>query len=373
MLCYGFKRDRFQELTDSRRWDNDRKDVSKVRFVGNRLFARECNGRKMESEKFRCWHCFKALKSLQFMRYRLRKRPTTGTTESNRLLYSKIGLLSVSDLKRKARLCKIDRDGRKRKRNDELDKLRRRLREAAAFVPIHEENRSAVLSIVTYLNAETERHRHPKCGWFDGDGARCEFEAVSADRLLNHVNNIHMVEQKKSNALLEPLKRSYRCCWNTCRRRQPFKTWKNVYNHLKEHTGSAETKRLLEVVRNQLVNAGRSLSGRRYVQVAKDLALAKYRSRKSWQLSREYSGLPMISGATIRRLKNMDEVTTGIWVETLARMNKIAETRPFVRHGILICDEVKFFLLFSRLFVLTFSFFFRFTSASRYRFIVRPN
>lgn len=308
-------------------------------FIGSRLFARGCNGLKeVPSGSAVCSRCWKLQCTLRRMAWRLKRRPAQN--EEHRLLYTAKANLSKTDREKKEELMKRRRSGKDKKMRAELAKAKRALERAKKFVPRYPEDRNAVASIVSHLDAETDKIKNPICRWSTGEGdAICGHRAESCQQLLGHVNNVHISKQK--NPALEPLDKEYFCCWRSCTRRRPFGTWKTIYEHLKDHTGTSETEQQVNILRNQMINANRSRPGRRHIAAAKELALAKYRGRKSWKLACEYAALPMISGKTIRAIKNAGYVTTGIDVATIERMARIAATRPYVRHGILIVDEVR--------------------------------
>lgn len=345
-LCRGIAPEPYAQLIEARKWRTDRRDASFVDFSSNRLFGRKCNGIKEKSSQRRCFACQTTASAMTGMIWRAKNKPAI--SEETRLIKSGIKRLSATDRLAKAKLLKRGRDERREKMRAQLKKLKLELQRVEKFVPKDMENRAAVQNLVTHLDRETERVKRPICRWAIGED-QCGHVASSCLRLLTHVVNVHISQQRDVNRQSEiaPADRRYVCKWNNCSRRSPFRNWNLIFRHAKDHTGSIENVQRLDILRNQLINSSKSKTGRRYCEAAKLVGLAHYRSRKSWELACSYSPLPIIGGRSIRKIKNGGRVTSGIDAETLATMDRIAQNKPYLRHGILVFDEVSIYSRFS--------------------------
>lgn len=286
--------------------------------------------------------------------------------EERHLLHCPEKRLSAEEKSKKTLLLA----GRHRNRISALKKRTRKAvkkaeRELAKYKPANEEHQAAVRNVANFLNLESEKQSNRNCYWLDDDGeGQCVFVGESSKELLTHLNDVHLRPQVTRNQSSPPIDRKYYCRWNDCHRKAPYQKREQLYRHLNEHVPSAKGKQRLGLLNDQLINLGRSSTGRRYSAKTKAMAMEKYRSRGSWKLTRSMSTLPLPSVGTMTNEKNRGDVATpGIDHHVVKQLGELIQQQPRLKHGILAFDEVSYFF-FSHS-PLHLFFYFRFISMAR--------
>jgi hypothetical protein len=335
--CPGFDYDRYQDAIASKKWDGLRYEWSPVVFEdGHRCRSKSCEGEIVQHRRL-CTPCQKAKQAFRYAKWTTVNKPPD---EGRRIMHSANRYLTKDDLEKKVRILIKEKTSvvkeilKKIRRNANLEKLLEKFR------PEGKENQAAVHSITKYLNQESEKLKSPTCRWKMENGAICNFKTHCINLLSRHMREEHLCQQIETNRAYPPSNREYYCHYFRCRRRAPFNNVQNLRRHVVTHTGNAKTEMTLSMLQEQMINASRAPTGRRYSKIFRLGILRKYKSRQHYLRTKDMCPLDMPSLGTSLKWKNDGGIKSGVDFVVLDMMKKIGKGKPELRHGMLTFDEV---------------------------------